>query len=125
MYFILVALLAVSRLMVSYSMALTRSTQRGVPRNAVGNRMMQTLEEAFVTRQLTFDLTPIAPFCLEFTAWGLRRRPENQVDRWDGATYRRVICIHGRPAEVRVSGQYGTDFMEYFLARNGRKAAAS
>ena len=47
-------------------------------------RMMQTLEGPFVQRRLTFELTPIAPFCLEFTAWGLRRRPENQVDRWDG-----------------------------------------
>lgn len=63
---------------------------------------MQTLEDRFVQGGLSFELTPIAPFCLEFTAWGLRRRPENQVDRWDGATYRRVICIHGRPAEVHV-----------------------
>ena len=64
--------------------------------------MMKTLESPLVQRQLTFELTPVAPFCLEFTAWGLRRRPENQVDRWDGTTYRRVIRIHGRPAEVRV-----------------------
>ena len=54
---------------------------------------------------LTFDLTPAAPFCLEFTAWALRRRPTNQVDRWDGTTYRRVIGIHGRTVEVSVCQQ--------------------
>lgn len=56
---------------------------------------------------LTFDLTPTAPFCLEFTAWALRRRPTNKVDRWDGTTYRRVIGIHGRTVEVSVC-QRGT-----------------
>lgn len=52
---------------------------------------------------LTFELTPVAPFRLDFTAWALRRRPENQIDRWDGHTYRRVISIRGGPAEVHVS----------------------
>lgn len=51
---------------------------------------------------LTFELSPVGPFCLGFTAWALRRRPENQVDRWDGTTYRRVIAIRGRAAEVSV-----------------------
>lgn len=49
---------------------------------------------------LSFELTPIAPFRLDFTAWALRRRPENEVDRWDGATYRRVIPIHGQATEL-------------------------
>lgn len=52
---------------------------------------------------LTFELAPLAPFRLDFTAWALRRRPENQIDRWDGSTYRRVISIRGGPAEVNVS----------------------
>ena len=51
---------------------------------------------------LTFELTPVAPFRLDFTAWALRRRPENQIDRWDGFTYRRVLSIQGGPAEVCV-----------------------
>jgi DNA-3-methyladenine glycosylase II len=54
---------------------------------------------------LTFELKPTAPFCLEFTAWALRRRPVNQVDRWDGSTYRRVIAIHGQTVEVSVFQQ--------------------
>ncbi len=51
---------------------------------------------------LTFELRPVAPFCLEFTAWALRRRAVNEVDRWDGTTYRRVIGIHGRTVELTV-----------------------
>ncbi len=52
--------------------------------------------------QLTFHLTPVPPFRLEFTAWALRRRPVNAIDRWDGTTYRRILTIGGRPREVAV-----------------------
>jgi DNA-3-methyladenine glycosylase II len=51
---------------------------------------------------LSFELTAIAPFRLDFTAWALRRRPENEVDRWDGAAFRRVIPVRGRGAELSV-----------------------
>jgi DNA-3-methyladenine glycosylase II len=52
---------------------------------------------------LTFSLTPIPPFRLDLTAWALRRRPSNTIDVWDGATYRRVLVIDGRPVAVAVS----------------------
>lgn len=55
-----------------------------------------------VHSQLTFELTPVAPFRLDFTAWALRRRPQNDVDRWDGTMYRRVISIHDWTGEVSV-----------------------
>lgn len=45
---------------------------------------------------------PVPPFRLDFTAWALRRRPRNLIDRWDGSTYRRVIRISGRPIELAV-----------------------
>lgn len=51
---------------------------------------------------LSFELLPIPPFRLDLTAWALRRRPENQVDRWDGTTYNRVIGVRGRVAELSV-----------------------
>lgn len=51
----------------------------------------------------SFELRAISPFRLDLTAWALRRRPENQVDRWDGITYRRVVLLQGRPAEISVS----------------------
>lgn len=44
-----------------------------------------------------------APFRLDRTVWALRRRPRNIVDRWDGATYRRVFALGGgAPIEVAV-----------------------
>ena len=48
----------------------------------------------------TFTIRPRPPFRLDFCAWALRRRATNLVDRWDGTTYRRVVAIDGRPAEV-------------------------
>ena len=51
---------------------------------------------------LTLVLRPVPPFRLDLTVWALRRRPRNLIDRWDGATYRRVIVIGGRPTELTV-----------------------
>ncbi|MEO8098532.1 MAG: DNA-3-methyladenine glycosylase 2 family protein [Acidobacteriota bacterium] len=53
-------------------------------------------------RTLRFSITPIAPFRLDLTAWALRRRPQNLVDRWDGITYRRVIPFDNAPVEMAV-----------------------
>ncbi len=49
---------------------------------------------------VSFQLKPKPPFRLDLTAWALRRRPDNIVDRWDGKTYSRVLLLEGRPAEV-------------------------
>ena len=43
--------------------------------------------------RVTFTLRPRAPFRLDATVWILRRRPENQLDRWDGTTYRRALLL--------------------------------
>ena len=50
----------------------------------------------------TFTLKPAPPFRLDLTVWVLRRLPINQVDRWDGQTYRRVLVLEGVPVEVEV-----------------------
>ena len=34
--------------------------------------------------------------------WALRRRERNQIDRWDGVTYRRVIVVEGRATELAI-----------------------
>ena len=47
-------------------------------------------------------LRPIPPFRLDLTVWALRRRARNQIDRWDGVTYRRVLVVTGRPTELTV-----------------------
>jgi DNA-3-methyladenine glycosylase II len=51
----------------------------------------------------TFLIRPVPPFRLDLTAWALRRRPENVVDRWDGKSYRRVLVLEGKPAEIEVT----------------------
>ena len=52
--------------------------------------------------QLTFSIAPVAPFRLDYTAWALRRRNQNRIDRWDGTTYRRVVPFDDVPIEVAV-----------------------
>jgi len=42
---------------------------------------------------IRFTLEPVPPFRLDLTAWALRRRPHNAVDRWDGDTYRRALRL--------------------------------
>lgn len=51
---------------------------------------------------IRFLLRPVAPFRLDLTAWCLRRRPHNVIDRWDGETYRRVLVVNRAPIEVAV-----------------------
>lgn len=58
---------------------------------------------------LTFQLTPVLPFQLEYTAWALRRRSQNLVDHWDNGTYRRVLMLQERPVEIQVSQQGGRE----------------
>ena len=52
---------------------------------------------------LSFTLQPAPPFRLDLTAWALRRRSHNQVDRWDGGTYRRVLVVAEQPVEVALT----------------------
>lgn len=51
----------------------------------------------------TLSIHPVAPFRLDLTAWALRRRPSNAIDRWDGQTYRRTLWLNGRVVEVAVT----------------------
>jgi len=57
--------------------------------------------------QISFRLNPLPPFDLRFTAWALRRRPDNIIDRWDDQSYRRVLVYDGKPEEIEVT-QIGT-----------------
>ena len=50
----------------------------------------------------SLTLEPLAPFRLDLTAWALRRRPSNTVDRYDGDTYRRVLRLTDAVAEIEV-----------------------
>jgi DNA-3-methyladenine glycosylase II len=50
-----------------------------------------------------FRITPHAPFRLDFTAWALRRRSHNEVDRWDGDSYERVVSLDDRAVALSVT----------------------
>ena len=54
-----------------------------------------------------FSLDPVAPFRLDLTAWALRRRPSNRIDRLDRGVYRRIIAVGHVPVEVTVSQPAG------------------
>lgn len=58
-------------------------------------------------KSLSFELRAVPPFRLDLTAWVLRRRPHNTVDRWDGTSWRRVLVIGDDPLEAAVT-QIGT-----------------
>ena len=42
-----------------------------------------------------FLIEPRAPFRLDLTAWALRRRTHNAIDRWNGSRYERVLSVGG------------------------------
>jgi DNA-3-methyladenine glycosylase II len=48
-------------------------------------------------------IEPRAPFRLDLTAWALRRRSHNALDRWDASTYQRVVSIDGGPVALSVT----------------------
>jgi DNA-3-methyladenine glycosylase II len=59
--------------------------------------------------QRSFSIEPTPPFRLDLTAWALRRRPENAIDRWDGSTYQRVLMVDGQAIEVAVHQSGGPE----------------
>jgi DNA-3-methyladenine glycosylase II len=72
----------------------------------------------------TFILKPRAPFRLDLTVWTLRRRAENQIDRWDGNTYRRVLVIGGVPIEVAVAQTGPPNSPRLRVTNRGAKSGA-
>ena len=71
--------------------------------------------------QITFSIVPVVPFRLDLTAWALRRRSQNIIDRWDGTTYRRVLPFGDVPIEAAVtqSGPCDTPRLQVALTGPG------
>lgn len=46
---------------------------------------------------------PRTPFRLELTAWALRRRAHNAIDRWDGRAYRRALMLGDEAVALTVT----------------------
>src|SRR5665213_4183609 len=59
--------------------------------------------ESLSMGRVTLLMEVVPPFRLDLTAWALRRRAENIVDRWDGQTYARVLVVDGKPVEVEIA----------------------
>jgi DNA-3-methyladenine glycosylase II len=53
-------------------------------------------------RELSFLVHPVPPFRLDLTAWALRRRTNNEIDRWNGRTYARTVPVGDRAADLEV-----------------------
>lgn len=83
---------------------IVRSSERACPNR---NRCARAERIDLPAHDASFTLEPVPPFRLDLTAWTLRRRPDNLVDRWDGQTYRRVLLAGDEPFEVAVT-QCGT-----------------
>ena len=49
------------------------------------------------------EIEPRGPFRLDLTAWALRRRSHNAVDRGESATYERVVSLAGGPVALSVT----------------------
>ena len=56
-----------------------------------------------------FEVELQAPFRLEQTVWGLRRRAHNLLDRWDGSYYARSLVVEGYPLRLRVGQLFCQD----------------
>jgi DNA-3-methyladenine glycosylase II len=54
-------------------------------------------------------IEPAGPFRLDFTTWALRRHARNAVDRWNEATYERVLSPEGGPVALSVTQVAGPD----------------
>jgi DNA-3-methyladenine glycosylase II len=51
----------------------------------------------------TVALRATPPFRLDLTAWALRRRQKNAVDRWDDGHYSRVLIVDGDPVQLTIT----------------------
>lgn len=67
----------------------------------------QCTGQALKSHQLQIE--PCGPFRLDLTAWALRRNAGNAVDRWDTATYERVLSFDRGPVALSVTQAAGPD----------------
>jgi DNA-3-methyladenine glycosylase II len=71
-------------------------------------------------RNRRIEVDAIAPFRLDLTAWALRRRSHNELDRWDASGYQRVVSVEGGPVAVAVSQVGGLDSPRLSIGLAGR-----
>jgi DNA-3-methyladenine glycosylase II len=64
---------------------------------------------AFASRTRWGVIEPVAPFRLDLTAWALRRRAHNEIDRFDGRAYRRALRVGNRTIALSVTQSGSVD----------------
>jgi DNA-3-methyladenine glycosylase II len=67
------------------------------------------------------EIEPRGPFRLDLTAWALRRRSHNALDRWDSATYERVVSLAGGPVALSVTQVVGPEAPRLSVLLAGRR----
>ncbi len=72
---------------------------------------------------VSFTLYPVAPFRLDFSAWTLRRRPDNAVDRWDGEAYQRTLTLADCTVEATVTQVGAPDQPQLHITGTGIRLA--
>lgn len=65
-------------------------------------------------------IEPCAPFRLDLTAWALRRRAHNTLDRWHESTYQRVVFIDGGPVALSATQHDALDGPRLSVLLTGR-----
>ena len=76
-------------------------------------------------KRSSFVLMPVPPFRLDLTVWALRRRPANQIDCWDGNTFRRMLEIDHQPAEVSVQQDGPADRARLLISTSAHRFSSS
>jgi len=82
---------------------------------------MRTVPSRGQSRQRQLVIEPPAPFRLDLTAWGLRRRAHNTIDRWDGRVYRRALCLGDETVAVSVTQTGPRDSPSLAVTVSGRR----
>ena len=74
---------------------------------------------------LSFKLKVAMPFRLDLTAWALRRRSNNIMDRWVDGSWRRVLVFKEKPIEVAVNQELLRDNTMLQVSLAGLRLAES
>jgi DNA-3-methyladenine glycosylase II len=71
------------------------------------------------------EIAPRPPFRLDLTTWALRRRPANEIDRWDASTYRRTVSIDGDPVVLSVTQEGAANLPRLSVLLTGKPITPS
>lgn len=55
----------------------------------------------------TFEMAASPPFRLDLTAWALRRRGTNSIDRWEDGRYSRIVVLEDRALNMDITQMDG------------------